>query len=229
MLINGVDIMTYKATLLSKDIQTVEVEIYDDWLRNALNPLYMGKKEKYKQIKIQLLVEDITEENVLIDISNMVKQFEECILKFDDLDFFYDCLMVNKNDERVRPGVYELNVEFKGYAYKATEISSFTGKTGMINIDGNTEAPVIVSVTMPIDTISVTLMGLSEDPITIKNLHKDVPVIIDGEAGVITENGVNKFGDCDMWEYPSLQPGTNTITTDNDNVKVQIQYKPRWV
>lgn len=230
MLVNDMDIGIYKAILLSKDIQTAEVTVYDDWLRNALNPLYMGKQETYKQIKIQLLIKDTSEENALTDISNLVKQFEKCTIKFDDLDYYYDCLIVSKSQEKIVTDIYTVDVELKSnYAYKSPVISNFTGKTDIVTVDGNTETPAIVSVTMPIDTISVTLMGLSEDPITIKNLHKDVPVNVDSEVGIITENGNNKFGDCDLWQFPFLQPGTNTITTDNDNAKVQISYKPRWI
>ena len=62
MLVNNIDIADFKAELLKKDIQTAEVTIYDDWLRQSNTPLFLGKKEKYKKITIQLFIEDANEE-----------------------------------------------------------------------------------------------------------------------------------------------------------------------
>jgi phage-related protein len=76
--------------------------------------------------------------------------------------------------------------------------------------------------------ISITLTGLGEI-ITVKNLKANTPITIDGEACIVTEKGANKFAETDMWEFPVLQPGSNTIVTDNVNSTLRIQYKPRWI
>jgi phage-related protein len=231
MLVNSIDIATFKATLLTKDIQTANVVVYDNWLRNALKPLYMGKQEQYKQIKLGLLVEDINDDSALTDISNLVKQLEECTIKIDEINFYYNCLIVNKSNYKKAPGIYTLDVELKsGYAYKPaiTEtMNHVSSKT--INVPGNLATDVIVTVTVPIDTISLTLTGLSEDPIKINNLKANIPVIISGEDDTVLQSGTNKFGDCDIWEFPSLQPGSNTVGVSTANCVVQIQYKPRWI
>jgi phage-related protein len=119
---------------------------------------------------------------------------------------------------------------FSGYAYKAaiTEtLNHVSSKT--INVPGNLATDAIVTVTVPIDTISITLTGLGEDPITIKNLKVNVPRIINGEDGTVLEGTTNKFGDTDLWEFPSLQPGSNTIGVSTANCIVEIKYKPRWI
>jgi phage-related protein len=191
----------------------------------------MGKQEQYKQIKLGLIVEDINDDSVLTDISNLIKQFEECIIKIDEISFYYDCQIVNKNHEKKAPGIYTIDVELKsGYAYKpaVTEtLNHVSSKT--INVPGNLATDAIVTVTVPIDTISITLTGLGEDPITIKNLKVNVPRIINGEDGTVLEGTTNKFGDTDLWEFPSLQPGSNTIGVSTANCIVEIKYKPRWI
>ena len=230
MLVNNIDISNYKAQLLTKDIQTAEVVTYDDWLRNALSPLYMGKQEKYKQIKIQLYIKDTDDNAVLNDISNIIKEFEKCTIKFDDIDFYYDCLMVSKSHSRLAKGKYTLDVELKsGYAYKEAITETIIGvfnKT--INVSGNLPVPAIVTVTVPSDGSNVTLTGFGEDDITIINVQGNSPVIIDGEKCTVTENEVNKFGDTDIWQFPVLQPGDNIIGINSNLYTVQIQYKPRW-
>jgi len=231
MLVNNLDITTFKAILLSKDIQSSEVTIYDDWLRQSNNPLYMGKQEKYKKIKIQLLVEDIDNDSVLNDISNLVKQLEKCTLKFVDVSFYYDCTIVSSLNTKIANGHYTLDVELKsGYAYKLaiTETLDHVA-TKTINVPGNLPTPAIVTVTAPIDTISLTLTGFGDDSITIKNLKANIPVVIDGEACTVMSNGLNKFSDTDMWSFPVLQPGANIITTSSSNCVIQIQYKPKYI
>jgi len=230
MVVNNIDVSSFKATLMKKDIQTAEIATYDDWLRNSLNPLYLGKKETYKSIKIQLVIEDSNDENCLINISNLIKQFEKCTIKFNGLSFYYDCLIVDKSHVRVVSTFYTLDVELKsGYAYKAAvteNLDHVSSKT--INVLGNLPSPAIVTITSPLDTISITLTGFG-DSITIKNLKANIPVIVDGETCMVMSNGLNKFGDTDMWEFPSLQLGANTIGTSSANCVINISYKPKYI
>lgn len=231
MLVNNINISTFKATLLSKDIQTAEIIIYDDWLRNALDPSYLGKKEKYKPVKIKLLIEDTNEDSALNDISNLIKQLEKCVIKFDDLSFYYSCTITNKKHEQITIGRYTLDVELKsGYAYKdyITEIASrIASKT--INIPSNQETQAIVEITPSIDLIDIVVNGLSKDPIVIKNLKQGQKVIINGEDGTVTCNGINKYGDTDLWNFPKLVPGANTLSFSQSNCDITIKYRPRWI
>lgn len=40
---------------------------------------------------------------------------------------------------------------------------------------------------------------------------------------------MNKYGDTDMWDFPRLNPGTNTITVNKNNCDIKIKYKPRYI
>lgn len=230
MLINDIPISSFNTKLLKKDIQTAEIIIYDDWLRNALNPLYIGKEIKYKAIKVQLLIQETDDESALDRISYLVKELTRCTIKFEDLSYFYDCTIENKNHARVVKGIYELNVDLKsGYAYKpeiTENVNRISNKT--INVSGNLNTPAIVEITPTVDVIDIVITGLG-NPFTIKNLTADQTVIIDGEKGLVTENGQNKYGDYDGWEFPVLRPGANTITFSRDNCDIKIKYKPRWI
>lgn len=230
MLINNIDITTFKATYLSKDIQTVNVAIYDDWLRNALNPLFLGKQETYKQIKIQLMIKDVDDESCLNNISNLVKQFEKCTIKFDDLSFYYDCTVVNKSHVRKAKWIYTLDIELKsGYAYKLAITETMNNVASkVIAVLGNLPTPAIVTVTVPINTSTLILTGFA-DSITVNNLLANVPRIIDGESCTVLQAGVNKFADVDMWQFPVLQPGENTIGVSSANCVISIVYKPKYI
>jgi len=193
MLINNIDIASFKALLAIKDIQPADVITYDDWLRNALNPLFLGRHERFKKLNIQLVISDVDDNGALNNISNLVKQLEKCTIKFDDIDFYYDCTIASKSNEKLTNGFYTLDVELKsGYAYKPaiTEtMNNITAKT--ITIPGNLPTPAVVTITPSIDTISVTLTGLSKNPITVSNLHANTPVVIDGEKCTVTEADID--------------------------------------
>lgn len=231
MFVNDIDISTFKAELIDRDIQTVEVTIYDDWLRNSLNPLYLGKQEKFKAIKLQFQIEDTDDESSLNDISDLIKQFIKCVIKFEDIDLSYNCTIANKEHKRLSEGLFELSVELRsGYAYKTAVNETMDHVASqIINVTGNLPSPAVVSVMVPIDTISLTLAGFGDDDITINNLLADVPVIIDGEACTVMQNGQNKFDDVELWNFPVLQPGENTITSSISDCVITITYKPKYI
>ena len=240
MLVNGTDISVFHSTLLTKDIQTAEVTIFDDWLRQSPSPLYLGKQEKFKTIKLQFLIEDTSDYNCLVDIGNLIAQLEKCTLKFDDLAFYYDATIVNNDQANlIQDGsyiaenpdnfAYTQDVELKSpYAYLPTTSIAMPGTSQIITVSGNRQTAAIVTLTPTIDMGSVTLTGFGK-AITVKNLHKNIAVIIDGEQGLITENGINKFADADMWDFPTLNPGANTINLSIPGAPLNIQYKPKFI
>lgn len=231
MLVNNVDISTYKAKLLTKNIQTAEVTIYDDWLRNALNPLYLGRQETFKSIRLQMLISDTTDNLCLTDISDLVSQLEKCTIKFNDVDFYYDCTLVSKEHTRlITAGYFGLEVELKsGYAYLAEVTENMDNMLSKeITVLGNLPSPAKITITADIGTISVTLSGFGGD-ITINDLTANVPIVIDGELGTILQNGSNKFGDVELWNFPFLQPGVRTISIDSEDCKISIKYKPKFI
>lgn len=231
MLVNNINVSTYHAKLLNKDIQTAAITVYDDWLRKAHNPLYLGMQETFKTIKIQLVVEDTTDDACLTDISNLISQLKRCTVKFDDTARYYDCTLASTDHGRlVEKGYFVVNVELKsGYAYEAEVTETMTQVlTKTITVLGNLPSPAKVTITVPINTISLTIIGLGYD-ITINNLLANVPVIIDGELGTILQNGSNKFGDVVLWGFPVLQPGENVIAVSGSNCTISIKYKPKYV
>lgn len=230
MLVNNIDISSFKAQLLKKDIQTAEIVIFDDWLRQSSDPLYLGKKEKYKPIKLEIFVDDTTNEAALNDISNLTKQFEKCIIKFKDLSFYYNCTIVSKSHVMKSIGKYILNVDLKSsFAYKTEIIEALEHVSSkVINVPGNQDSPAIVEITPTIDMVDITVTGLG-DTFTVKNLTANKKVIVDGENGLVTTNDVNKYNDTEIWKFPELKPGANTITVSNANCIINIKYKPRWI
>lgn len=235
MLINTVDpLVSFNAKLLEREIQTAQVITYKDWLRKALSPTIEAQEQNYIAIHLKYLVQCLDDNTALTYISNLIALIKDSTIKFEDIDYYYDVLIKDKSTQRFSEGVqgkFELTVELEsGYAYKSQIIETanrMASKT--INIPGNINTPSIVEITPSINLINLVITGLSDDPITIKNLTAGNKVIIDGEAGTVLQGGANKFSDTDMWEFPKLTPGADTITFSQVNCDINIKYKPRWI
>jgi phage-related protein len=231
MLANNINIKDFGAELFNLDIQNAELDTTKDWLIRLYIPTILRQKFTYKKITTEIYVEGTSREDVLTKISNLKNIFKKATLQFDDMSFLYDATLDSDVIERFsKSNKMTMTCIFSGYAYKAviTEtMNHVSNKT--INVLGNLATDAIITVTVPIDTISLTLTGIGEDPIKINNLKANISVIINGEDGTVLQSGVNKFSDCDIWEFPSLQPGSNTIGVSTSNCIVQIQYKPRWI
>lgn len=232
MLINNIDIATFKAKLMDRNISNADFEVENDWSNNLLLPFISDKfKYKFKELNITLDVVCNDADELELMKSNLTKQLAISTIKFDDISYYYRGFMSDKlGITYIMPGNETLAIKMLVVAEKdyVTETMNLTtSKT--ITVQGNTETLAIVEITPTIDLIDLVLYGFGSDPITINNLTASKKVILDGEAGLVTVDGANKYIDTDFWDFPTLQPGTNTITCSRSTANITIKYKPRWI
>lgn len=232
MLINSIDISVFNAKLLKVDIKTQELSNSSEWLNSSISPVFIKNKKKFKVIDLELAFKGISRDSILNNISNfMSKLINEVTLSLDGYSHKYKVILSeNLTEKTVSKYMYKKNLTFIGYEFsnEVTEIMNrITSKT--INAAGNTETPAIVEITPSISLVDFTLNGFDEDPIKIKNLVANKKIIINGEDGIVTVDGVNKYADTEMWNFPSLKPGANIITVDKSSVDITIKYKPRYI
>lgn len=229
MIINGANIREYSAILLKKDIQLTEIDNYVEWLDGALLPLKLKERKTFRNVKLEIVVKTESLEENLKQCSKLLNELKDCHVKFKDIEGIHRLYLTSHERVNfVRTKTSRFFVEFIGYYYKIEPDFTLEGKEGSIFVPGNIKTPAIVEVTPLINLIDLNITGLGED-ITVKNLKANIPVIINGEKGLITEQGKNKFNETDMWEFPYLSPGTNQISIDKDNVDIKIKYKSRWI
>lgn len=232
MLIDSVNIKKFDAILMEKNIQPSSIELDGEylWLSKSLSPIFPKHNFKFVSIEVKLYIKGISESDIKTKIGAIIDKSKECNLNFED-DFYYKSFLINSNTENtLKKETKKLNLTFIAYSYKEeiTEtMNRITNKT--INVNGNLITPAIVEITPSIEIIDITLEGLADDPIVIKNLSANKTVILDGELQKVTVDGVNKYGDTDMWDFPRLKPGANTIKVDKSNCDIKIKYKPRYI
>lgn len=188
-------------------------------------------------IELDIIIKGSTEEETRILCSDLIKEISNSCIRFIGESMVYKCLLDKFTasevlfeilEQKYSMGIYIALTFTEAYKDQLTEtMNRISTKT--INVPGNTETPAIVEITPSVSIIDTVLTGLSDEPMTVKNLTGGKKLIIDGEEGTVTVDGINKFSDTDMWEFPRLKPGANTITVSRNNVDINIKYKPRFI
>lgn len=197
-----------------------------------LIPIFKESNVSFKKIKLEILFKGNSRDEILNNISLFTSKLINVIdLKLDGYKNKYRCIL--SEQETIKTGTEKLYKKFItliGYEFgEEIEESIIKEKNKTILVKGNQETPAVVEIIPVVDIIDITLEGLADDPIKINNLKKNKKVILDGELQIITVDGVNKFGDTDMWDFPSLKPGSNTIKISRSDCNIKIKYKPRFI
>lgn len=221
----------YDIVLNEKKISPSKTDCNLQWLKGALTPVLLEKETKFCDIECKFTMEANTEEEFWQKYSEFNKDTIECILKFDYINMLYKCYVKEiKEPTRITPYNWEFTCSWVGYKFSneiVVEIKKELSKT--IDVKGTLKTPCILEITPSTDLIDLIISGLANDQITIKNLHANKKIIIDGKEGTVTEEGINKFKDTDLWEFPFLNPGVNNITLSKNSCNVAIKYEPRYL
>lgn len=233
MLINNIDVSKYNARVLDVNIQNSSISNLSDLdIKNKLLPLFLKSKVALNNITVTLLINSLDKRQYYLDKSNLLSNMLESFdIYFKDRDLKFKCVLVNQVDQaslRQIRGRFQLT--FIGYNLEnevIETINRITSKT--VDAFGNYKVPIIMEITPVIDMIDLKITGFSEDPLIVKNLKGTKTIIIDGINGTVTQDGINKFNDTDMWEFPFLVPGKNNILLSKDTCNITIKYNPRYI
>ena len=233
MLINNIDIKNFNSQILEVDIQNSKIISKENINTiNRLFPTFLKNEVGLNAITVTLLVNSLDKKRYFIDKSNLLKQMlKPFYLYFKDRDLKFYCVLLDQmNKASLKQIRGKLQLQIIGYNIGNVEtlyLNRVDKKT--FNVGGNYNIPAIVEIVPSVDIIDLTINVLANDPITIKNLHANKKIIINGKEGTVTEEGINKFKDTDFWEFPFLMPGTNTITLSKNSCDVTIRYEPRYL
>lgn len=232
LLINNIHISNFKAKLLSRTIKPAKLSNFNVWNKGAITPFISDNfEESYKEIDLEfdMLCQNANELEIMK--SNLINEIKKAILKFNDINFKYKVLLNSKPDvSYIMPGNEILKVKLLGYCFGNEIIVKIKKEDSKnIKVRGNLKTPAIVEIVPSVDIIDLTINGLANDPIIIKNLHANKKIIINGKEGTVLEEGKNKFEDTDFWEFPFLNTGMNKISLSKNSCDVVVKYEPRYL
>ena len=232
MLINNIDISNFKAKLLERSIENPEFDINGFWLDNSREP-FIDRNFNYKFKKLSFKLDILCKNSNELEVmkSNLTKELAIATIKFDDIDFYYRGFVNGDiSVNYIMPGNETLSINMLVIAESKEIIDYMNGiSTKNIKNNGNLEIPIVLEITPTISMQELNIQGLSESPIIIKNLEFNKKVIIDGELSKVTQENINKFNDIDLWEFPRLLTGNNSISLSRSNCNITIKYKERWI
>lgn len=218
-----------------------------EWARGHPEPVLFGNTTGFKTLKITLLIKaNRDRQKILNQCSEILAHLLEPVdLELDGFEHkFYGVLKKHTLEENPLniPFVKynrasKLTLEFDCYEYGEEEAKVGSGATELvIQNQGNVLTPAVIEITPQIGAASIALTGICRNTdtgedlsVTIANLETGKTVILDGESGLFTQDGELKAADIEIWAAPSLVPGENKITINNDRMDVVVRFRPRFM
>jgi len=215
--INGVLLIDYDVALL--DYKTGAINLSGNYFKadKRLRPVIFNSEMPLRTITIRLEIMDSSDEWAEATGSKLTAIFsKETELTLPD-GYYYRCVLdKTKEPVRIAKGIFVREFSLVGYRHGKMITETIT-ETSDIKVQGNYKTEVRYTIT-PSSAI-VTING-----ITINEATGEI-IVIDGVDCLVTENGINKFADCDMTEFPCLETGTQTIQISGAS-SVKIEYYP---
>lgn len=207
-----------------------------EWNEGDLQPMLFESTVGFKKISASIVIRGSNRDDIWKKSAEFIsKLIKPCEMQFDGFEHYYYMVLTNASQaEQSLKRWHKATLELQGYEYGAEIAEATSKRTITINNIGNLKAPAIIEIVPLINLVNITISGAVKNLLTdeskdivIKDLINGQKIIIDGESGLVTQAGENKFNDVDMWDFPMLMPGSNTITVDKD-VELAVRYKPRY-
>lgn len=126
MLVNNVDITSYKAELLDRAISTTVVHSITDWMDEATEGSLLRQAYDWRNIKLTFLIREINEDQAYKRISALTEALKKCTLRFDDIDLDFPCVLDGTTvPDRLQNGVFKVIFNLKN-DWAVGEVVSFT-------------------------------------------------------------------------------------------------------
>jgi len=233
MKVNDIDIRKFNAKQLTVDMQAASFKNNTEWAEGAVTPHQYDTEVQYGTLKLEILFRGSGRSAIIRAVSEFLSLMTHRVnLQLDGYKGIYaGDITSNSLKKTKQSNRYILTLQFNGYlmdkqvvnTYKSAVQAKFTAL-------GTRKTPCIVEVLPQTDLQEYTITGFGEDDIVLTNLEKGKAVIINGEKGTVTQDGANKFADCDIWEFPKLVNGQEyTITFSSDKCDITIRYSPMWL
>lgn len=233
MLINNVNINSFGAKQLTVDIQAGQLNNTNTWSRKFLTPVFNTVNTTFSTLEVELMITGTNREDCLIKANNIIalciKNKANTIVLDKYNRNFIGSLIEHKETKTKGRFTFKQTLKFQGYVESKETYTKEITSSGTITNNSTTKTAcklIIMSKTVDIASIKIKI---NDREITVNNLTKTVPIILNGLNGEFTEQGNNKFNDIDLWELPYLDIGGNTITCNNSDVVITVEYKERYI
>ena len=239
MRINDWDISNAGGTQWNVEVGHCDVSSESEWSKGSVVPFFLANTLKLKTLKVTIKVDGVNRQDIISKRSDILSRLLEPVeIELDKFpNKFYGIMTRHTEDETVMERWHKITTQFDCIEYGDMITETYSGISEIsITNPGNIQTPFTLEITPKGDIGELTITGVCRDrytkedlPVKIRNLKTGKMVLIDAESELITEDGLLKSADVDIWEVPSLEPGANTIGLSNANVDVTVKYRPYFM
>lgn len=247
MKVNGRDIAEFGARQHTVRPAFPAVTNGSEWPGGAASPLMLPSEAGMKKVEVSVILEGTDRQGIWQNAGALVAALmAPSEIELDGFSHSFHMALANATQAELSlQRFHKATLELIGYEHgpEASRSYEVSGYSSISFLNGGTmEAPAILEITPRIGRASVTVSGIVRDrmtledrPLTVSRLTQGRKVIVDGEKGLVTEEGgegeapANKFGDVSLWGFPSLLPGWNWVNVDQGGLLVTVRHKPRYL
>ncbi|HAL73538.1 MAG TPA: hypothetical protein DCM45_00425 [Clostridiales bacterium] len=228
MTINEIDLASFGATLLTKQVSNHDVVQIYDWLDGASSPVFSRSEQKFKDITLTILLESSSESETESQFSTLIRALQTCTIAFDGLTKLYDCHFKGKAEPK-HLNTCSWLVDIDLLCHKTYLPEAIITANGVcmksITILGVQPSPCFITVTPTVDIAEFVILGFESD-IRLQNLEANKPHVVDGYLYRYLKDGVNDIANLDAFAWPVLPVGTTNLIFSHTTANISIQYYP---
>ncbi len=228
MTINGTDIASFGATLLSKLITNHDVVQIYDWLDGAAAPVFTRTEQRFKDITLTILLESNSEAETESRFATLIRAVKDCTLEFDGLSKRYDCRFKGKAEpKRLNCCSWLVEIDLLCHKTYLPEVIITANGVGMKSITslGVLPSPCLITVTPTAAIAEFVIQGFDAE-IRLHNLEANKPHVIDGYLYRYLKNGINDIANYNAFAWPALPVGETNLIFSHTSTNITIQYFP---
>lgn len=182
--------------------------------------LILSTQKENVKAKLRFYVGGKSIEETQMNMLSLIAAGETCVLRMDSSRFEYPAVLEEYEIESPGIDTYGLVTLLMRVVVRYPIVNlNVAGPQTVIN-PGRIMSGARFEISPSSDLSTLKICG-----ITAKNLKANEVFIIDGIEGRVTANGINRFQDTDIIDFPKIMPGKNEITMSS-NVPVSISFYP---
>lgn len=174
-------------------------------------------------LELEIYLETENQDKMHNELSQLNKIFRVCVLEFDETTVEYVCSLKSFNVEKITPVHTKVNITFDAYSRGKLVEVSLSSTSNSIVIKGNLTTDVEYEFK---PSGSKDMVKIND--IEIKNVTGGQTYLLSGIKKKVVANGKNIFNDTNIFKFPSLEPGENTITLNHSDINLKLRYYPRY-
>lgn len=190
---------------------------------NNLNP-HKGKNIEELRTIDAIFIFYGSKENIQKNMSRFIENIKYSIIRIGN--FYYEVNIKTTSDPIVvTNNSCKLNLTFDLLNMYEAEKSITTNTNTTISIESPKPCYANLEISSNTSVIEA-IISINDTNISVKNIKGNETVYIG--SGKVLAGGKSKIDDVDIWEFPILKPGSNTITVNRSDVNLTVKYNERW-